>query len=219
MKFFVLYRNLTGPFGIIVIMSLLRFHGCVETSTRSKSVVQIQNSDSLSEPIKIDSAEILNKLYRNAVEGDRKDSIEFFAGFPSRPDIFHDIYGFQEDTFHPLYRESHLHIQLLCDLDKIIDSNDYYEKLILLSIGVKWQADAVAHLQHCIHEKLDSESTDLIEKLSTFERSDIISFWQFVFDGPGRPYSLSEEYLNVINSKNRVAYESILTVQNKTEDD
>lgn len=69
----------------------------------------------------------------------------------------------------------------LARLDKLPDTL-YYTKLIKLSIGGKWVADAISALQETVQKKTMEKPQLLLSLLSQYSPEKIYSFWYFYFN-------------------------------------
>lgn len=118
------------------------------------------------------------------LSGEEKIKYEklFFASFPNNFKNFSLLYGFKVKPM-PLYEAGFKHLSLL-DSMKSIPDKEYYSKYINLAIGGAWQADNISDFQSILYNKVYSNpdlTTSILEKYS---KTEIKSFWHFLFDGP-----------------------------------
>ena len=82
----------------------------------------------------------------------------------------------------PMYTAGEEHVYKgLARLDKLPDTL-YYTKLIKLSIGGKWVADAISALQETVQKKTMEKPQLLLSLLSQYSPEKIYSFWYFYFN-------------------------------------
>lgn len=149
----------------------------------------------------------LTILYNKAINGGIDQKKRFYLAFPETFKEFHELYGYDGEDYYFLYEQSHRHINLFCELDTIIPKEVYYDKLVSLSIGGNWQADAVNHLQHCLHNKIKESSQYIVSTLSNRSDKEIIDFWEFIFAGSHMSLSDSKEMILTLNTDDeRVMY-------------
>lgn len=150
---------------------------CLASSCRS---VSLPASDTT-------KAEQLEKYYRLStntnVVGDKQ---KFFDYFPSTFSEFNLLYGYDSKTSKPqvLYNEASDHIRgLLCQLDEN-EIKGYYDKLISLTYGSEWEADAVNYLQNCIQKRFRENSDSFATALAAKNQGQMSQFFAFYFSGP-----------------------------------
>lgn len=125
-----------------------------------------QNIDLVSSEEIIRKSERLKELYVKSISEEDKDEYRllFFNEFPNTFKEFHKLYGygvaagdFSYDSLsfpRPLYRDSYDHISTFFDLDSVLEKDVFCGKLIRLSMGGVWDADAVNYLKHSIQNIL-----------------------------------------------------------------
>ncbi len=134
----------------------------------------------------------LDSLYRVLIkdpESVRKQQ-EFLEYFPDNFEDFRKTYGYNPkySKKDPMYTAGEEHVYKgLARLDKLPDTL-YYTKLIKLSIGGKWVADAISALQETVQKKTMEKPQLLLSLLSQYSPEKIYSFWYFYFN------SLKEEF-------------------------
>lgn len=180
----------------IVVLSFFCFSlsSCAQHNT--KNDIKSDNTDGL----KVRSERLMS-LYDKALNGNYEDSVHFFTDFPATFKEFHSLYGFNGGDYHLLYNESHKHVNLFCDLNNLSLKNEYYNKLITISLGGEWQVDAVNHLQYCIISKIKDNNQYLLQELKKRSDKEILMFWQFVLDGPYLSPAEFREIVSVLDSK------------------
>ena len=121
----------------------------------------------------------------------------YYKYFPSSFNRFNAIFGYTDlpDGYgkaNPLYYESMEYIDLFADiLNKKHDL--YWSKLISLSCGAHWDADAINILQEYIQTTVKENTKDFCLFLSGYSSKVISDFWHFYFDGP-HPENYKEDY-------------------------
>lgn len=128
----------------------------------------------------------LDSLYRVLIkdpESVRKQQ-EFLEYFPDNFEDFRKTYGYNPkySKKDPMYTAGEEHVYKgLARLDKLPDTL-YYTKLIKLSIGGKWVADAISALQETVQKKTMEKPQLLLSLLSQYSPEKIYSFWYFYFN-------------------------------------
>ncbi|HEY9047247.1 MAG TPA: hypothetical protein VIN08_15185 [Ohtaekwangia sp.] len=132
-------------------------------------------------------AEQLKKYYQLSIETNDLDiKRKFFNYFPSTFSEFNSLYGFDSKSSkpQPLYNEALDHIRgLLCQLDEN-EIRGYYDKLIGLTYGAEWDADAVNYLQDCIQKRFKENTNSFTTVLTTKSKEQVRQFFAFYFSGP-----------------------------------
>lgn len=107
---------------------------------------------------------------------------EFFDNFPANFEDFRKTYDYKKLAHDPMYYLADDHIMNgFAKLSKI-PSKEYYGRLIDLSIGGKWNADAINFLQYFVHQKTEENPDLLFSLLSDYTTSQMYSFWFFYFN-------------------------------------
>lgn len=140
-------------------------------------------------------------------DSNNKAKESYFNAFPNTFSDFQSVFGYEEtpDSLHlgALYFESLDYITQFFQLNTDIRHDLYSDKIIRLCINGKWQADGVNFLQTnvvnivtfdrslgCFYKYPDivscydeSLKNALLSRLTQYEEKEILSFWQFYFDG------------------------------------
>jgi len=121
----------------------------------------------------------------------------YYNTFPSTFDRFNAIFGYTDlpdgnGKANPLYYESMEYIGLFVEIfsQKHVL---YWSRLISLSCGAHWDADAVNILQDYIQTTVEENVKDFCLFLSDYNGKVISDFWHFYFDGP-HPEKYKEDY-------------------------
>lgn len=121
----------------------------------------------------------------------------YYNYFPSTFNRFNAIFGYADlpdgnGKANPLYYESMEYIDLFTEIfyQKHVL---YWSRLISLSCGAHWEADAVNILQDYIQTTVEENVKDFCLFLSDFNDKVICDFWHFYFDGP-HPENYQEDY-------------------------
>ena len=110
-----------------------------------------------------------------------KDSI-FFLSFPDNFNAFNEIYGYSDkDGPGQLYNQYDRDLKYFCDSINV-KIEDKINKLISLSIGGKWDADAVSELQRCVRQEIGTQPKIFFELLSQKSAEELKAFWYFILD-------------------------------------
>ncbi len=115
----------------------------------------------------------------------------FFNLFPNTHSELVKIYGYNPTSNNcNLYDSGMVHIiQTFFNLKYIPDSL-LIERLIDLSIGASWEADAVNYVQHGMIEQMETTPELFLQKLDKRNDNEIEMFWRFYFDGPVKQYKI-----------------------------
>lgn len=141
-------------------------------------------------------AQQLKKYYQLSTEtNDLDHKRNFFNYFPSTFSEFNSLYGFDSKNSKPqaLYNEALDHILgLLCQLNEN-EIHGYYDKLIGLTYGAEWDADAINYLQDCIQKRFKENTDSFTTVLTTKSQEQIRQFFSFYFSGPHPPKQIPSE--------------------------
>lgn len=121
----------------------------------------------------------------------------YYKSFPSTFNRFNAIFGYTDfpdgnGKANPLYYESMEYIDLFAEIfsQKHVL---YWSRLISLSCGAHWDADAVNILQDYIQTTVKENVKDFCNLLSNYNDKVISDFWYFHFDGP-HPEKYEKDY-------------------------
>lgn len=130
-------------------------------------------------------ADSLKKYYQLSIETDAKENKQkFFDYFPSTFSEFNSLYGYNNGKAEILYGEADNHINgLLCRLSPN-EIQGYYNKLIGLTYGSYWEADAINFLQRCIRNQFKENVSSFTKVLAIKNRDQVMQFFSFYFSGP-----------------------------------
>jgi hypothetical protein len=173
-------------------------------------------------------ADRLRQIYKEAILGSPiKTTYErkFFDEFPSDFKTFFSLYGYDGvvddlgshgSKHHILTDESFEHVFLFNRIESI-PNEEYYTKLINLSIGGYWQGDGVNYLNYGLRERVKTDHKLTCELLSKRTNKEIQSFWYFYFDGPHPSKDIPSDLQDIkrINSKIYSLMKKALTEVNK----
>ncbi len=143
-----------------------------------------------------------------------KSQVKFLRYFPNSFEEFQQLFGYEEiDQFNaefgPLYEESGKYIEIyFLKLEKV-DRQLLIEKVINISVGAHWEADAVSHFQSLMCPMFKNNMNLFLKELSSRKKSEIKGFWYFYFDCPHPSKEIPDE-LAQIKSLNKQIYELIL---------
>jgi len=127
----------------------------------------------------IPEAQTTKAAYEDLLKNpDNKEIQErYINDFPDNADAFKRV--FHSPTFDQLYADSHLYVIKLVELSKNFPDK-VGDKLIRLCIGLgKWDADAIAYIQHATMGYANSNYNDfvgLIKQLSNQDLNDLTTF-------------------------------------------
>ena len=61
----------------------------------------------------------------------------------------------------------------------LLPDSVYCDKLIVISIGGRWEADAPNYLQLVVRKTMQKKSEVMFQRLSLLRQEDVFSFWRF----------------------------------------
>ena len=154
-------------------------------------------------------AKILDKLYilSTSTNSEYKNVYrqQFFDKFPNTFNELNELYGYDFKTHKaaPLYYEVEDHIYKLFNNLNNIDKVTYYKKIVSISIGGHWDADAINIFQEGLREKVLIDPTLIVDVLKVMPDNDVKSFWYFYFDGPvvDKQISIRLQKIKIIDEK------------------
>ncbi len=120
----------------------------------------------------------------------------FFEEFPNSFQELNAIYGYNNDTAALLYYNSMDHINTLFDVNNINDTI-FYKKIINISIGGHWDADAVEIFQDGLRKRVLLKPELVTYILEVYSKENIRKFWYFYFDGVFPPKKMPEELKSI----------------------
>lgn len=170
----------------IIIISVVLLHSCLLFGQVSDYL--FISSDTISKV-----SEELSRLFEINNKS-RDDSVAFFKCFPSTFSLFKAIYDYGS----PLYEESYSHIEFFFS-NISVDESQMIDKLIGLSIGGRWDADAINYLSKGTRDFVNSHISATVSVLQNKSEIESYLFWLFIFDSP-HPSNLREDF-NVIYTK------------------
>jgi len=110
---------------------------------------------------------------------------EFFDEFPNTFKELSVLYGYNSKMHQPapLYSEVEKHILNLFNNITCVNDTVYYKKIVSISLGGHWDADAVNAFQAGLRKRVVA-NPELIEYILKNKSDDEArSFWYFYFDG------------------------------------
>ena len=178
-----------------ILISIFCF-GLLNTCAGSTAVVSDNKETGNIQDSILQKVEKLKILHSKLSTLDREDYVqEYFETFPASFNSFNEMFGYKENSgntvYAPLYDDAHKYIVSFFQLD--IEKIKYYNKIIAISTGSKWDADAINYFQHEMREKVKNDIKDFIEVLSKRNTKEIQGFWHFYFDGPHPPETIPKE--------------------------
>lgn len=105
----------------------------------------------------------------------------FFCSFPHDFQSFKKTYDYTRYPKNLLYYMASDHIRKGFNQLNKIPETEYYDRLINLSLGGKWEADAIDELQVLLWERTREKPDVLFSLLSKYPKDKIYSFWYFYF--------------------------------------
>lgn len=107
----------------------------------------------------------------------------FFRTFPGSFRDFNGTYGFAGSAM-PGYRFYASHIQYFFSSSTEVSKRFFYTKMLRISVGGNWDADAVSSFQDGLRHSIEAEPRLTADILATFPTQEQVGFWRFVFDNP-----------------------------------
>lgn len=147
----------------------------------------------------ISKANKLRTAYKKVLGTSNKASSEtnFFKEFPNTFNELNALYGFNNDTPAVLYNDASKHILEVFNELKSINDTLYYRKIIGISIGGKWDADAINYFQDGLQKHVTQNTTLTCYILKQLPENDIRSFWYFYFDSPHPKENLESDLMSI----------------------
>ena len=144
---------------------------------------------------------------------------EYFDAFPNSFYEFNSLFGYSNNNpfdingeSGPLYDVHMEYIEEFFGLKKISEE-EFCNKIIDLSIGGRWYADAVSLLRYRTHQKVFKSLNLFNQLLSKRNDKEIQSFWRFYFDGPHPPEKLPKELEKIKELNEQVYYLMMLALK------
>jgi hypothetical protein len=125
------------------------------------------------------------------------NQLAFFDAFPKNFRDFLMVYQFQKGQDYDLtmyYKGVDHIISGLYKLDLIPDTT-FCDRIIWLSLGGFWEADAPSYLQRFVHRMVAEKRDVMFERLCKLHVSQQVSFWFFYFHSR---FEETEEYNNLL---------------------
>ena len=199
-------------FNIICFVAILNFANIENV----QAVIKL-NSQQDSITLKAKRLKYLYLLSTSSSNGIRDTYQEqFFKEFPNTFGQLLELYGYNEKDKKPniLYNEAPNHILNL--FNNLLNINDtlYYKKIIQISIGGHWDADAVNYFQDGLQKRVLDNPKLTLHLLKQITNDKIKSFWYFYFDSP-HPQNQIPEQLQKIKSIDNKIYYLMLEAQNE----
>ncbi|MFK5959484.1 MAG: hypothetical protein QM495_11530 [Lutibacter sp.] len=155
------------------------------------------------------SSDLKNALSNLEKENNLKNQSIYFELFPNTFNGFLEMFGFENGKVAPLY-DGYDYVQVLFELDKI-SKKKQMKKWIEISIGGKWEADAVNYFQHNLQPRILINVNLTYELLSERTDKEIESFFYFFFNEIHPQYEIVPTELKKLQNKNKEFYKLLLT--------
>tara|TARA_R110002049_G_scaffold200971_3_gene371676 strand:- start:2198 stop:2797 length:600 start_codon:yes stop_codon:yes gene_type:complete len=156
-----------------------------------------------------EKVEKLKKYYSNSylVSDSLLYRTLFFNEFPSSFKELNCYYGFGQNRRGVLVEEAKGHIfELFNNLNSINDTV-YYNKIIKIAIGGKWNADAIFYFQYGLWSKVLKSPDLTVYLLNKYSDYEISNFFDFFFDGNNHPkWEVLPVQLEEISKQNKKIY-------------
>lgn len=126
----------------------------------------------------------LNSSYRELVRNPKSEELqkEFLNAFPNTWKSFLRTYDFYPEKDLTMYKLGYDHIvNGLGKLITLLPDSVYCNKLIELSIGGRWEADAPNYLQMVVRQTMQKKPEVMFQRLSLLWQGDVFPFWYFFF--------------------------------------
>ncbi|TAL62697.1 MAG: hypothetical protein EPN85_01960 [Bacteroidetes bacterium] len=153
-------------------------------------------------------AEQLKKAYQklSAAPYTAKYQREYFESFPNSFVLFNNLFGYSSQAsigkgFNPgpLYNEAQSYVNSFFNLN-LIDTVEYYNRIIDIGINGKWYADGVNYFKNGMELKIKKDIDVFVKLLSKRSDSEVKSFWFFYFDGPHPSNAIPSEFDGIITT-------------------
>ena len=136
----------------------------------------------------VDTIRLKSTFFRLQQEDNEVNQRNYFNLFPTSFDDFIQTFGFNSGIdVGPLYHNSYDYVLRFFALNKIPVSKQI-KKWIDISIGGKWEADAVNHFLYNLRPRILKDIDITYNILKTKSDKEIESFFYFFFSGIHPPY-------------------------------
>ncbi|ELY2018379.1 SH3 domain-containing protein [Flavobacterium psychrophilum] len=160
----------------------------------------------------LNNIKLLTKAYTN------KNDEVFLEKFPKNFDEFKSTFGWNDKLNKPniLYNDANNYIDRLFALVSKSKYNNFKTIIIEISIGGKWEADAVGYFQNQLHEIIKTDK-EFIFLLNDLNEKKINLFWTFYFDKENLSYPKELDLVLGSEMKNtsKIIFEKIKKSRNK----
>jgi hypothetical protein len=130
-------------------------------------------------------AQKLRRLYSLSTSENSKGARqEFFYSFPGNFQDLNRLYGYNGSKRGPLYMDAVNHISYLFKDFAAVKDTIFYKKIIDISIGGHWEADAINYFRKALKEKVGAKPYLVFYLLKRIQGKQIGEFWFFYFDEP-----------------------------------
>lgn len=177
---------------ILIGATVIVFTVCSNSQTTNVEICQqFLNIDSL--------VDCLESEYLELTESkDMNDAMDYFKAFPCSFEEFLSVFGYfdMEDSVKtsPLYSKSYEFIELFFRIN--IDRKLFSKKVIRITSGSTWSADAVNHFQSFLLHYLKEDNRVMLEELANSSDNAILDFWKFTLFGP-HPEKNEKHYIEL----------------------
>ena len=155
------------------------------------------------------SSDLKNAFSNLEKENNLKNQSAYFELFPNTFDGFLEMFGFENGKAAPLY-DGYDYVQVLFQLDRI-SKKKQMKKWIEISIGGKWEADAVNYFQNNLQPRILKNIDLTYDLLSKRTDKEIESFFYFFFNEVHPQYDTVPKELKKLQNKNKEFYKLLLT--------
>jgi len=165
-------------------------------------------------------AKQLKRLYLLSTASSKEVSYnyreQFFKEFPNTFNQLLKLYGYDNKNSKPniLYYEAPNHILKLFNNLSEVNDTLYYRKIIQISIGGRWDADAVNYFQNGLRHRILDNPELAVYVLKHTPHDKVKSFWYFYFDG-AHPKKEIPEQLKRIRSIDSEIYNLMIVAQDE----
>ena len=157
---------------------------------------------------------------KEEIKNDELDSLDhskiyrLYRTFPDNFEDFNTIFSVKEgedpNYTGTVYTEKYLpRIKFFFKLSRIIPKENYFDKLIRISMWGKWDTDVGYNFQRKLYFIItnngNGDSSLFISRLMNFSKEEQKSVWYFYFDGPHPPKEIPE-HLAFIQEANPEMY-------------
>lgn len=140
----------------------------------------------------------LNNAYRELIKSPNNLERQkaFFEAFPSTWKEYINLYDYVSKEGYDLtmYNLAYNHVKCLAENMTLIPESEYCSKIVCVSIGATYGADAPNYLQSLLHEVMWKKKDAMLKELSKLRKGYQMLFWQFYWSNSVESEEVEDEF-------------------------